>query len=761
MKTITILLSFFFFIGWGYSQEVLLPMTHNTQLISPSNSLSKADGFTYNSKAGGNTIDSTFIYTVDTLTIPVFDDFSKNRIQQYDNDHNAPGVTSVLYYRLKDENDVVLPVNTVMTSQQTFRRTFDTNTSTASTTNFAGTTIKKGDLSAYPVAYTTITAYPPYYIFDTIGVPDVPDTVWIIGPDIVQDSARQFFAHAATPGTYWMDDNAYHNYRFAKDPWSIGIMTFDGIDSKGYPYQIGTTLSGYADYLTSKPIDMTGSVAGDSIYISFLYQKEGLGDIPEISGNSVDSLILEFYDVTAQTWRWQWSTKGGPVSEFKHVHIPITNPAYFTNAFQFRFKNYGGLSGALDHFHIDYVHLRDFSGIQDTLIEDFAVSYPTVSLLQDFTSVPWDHYKNNPNGKMSTAVPLTVRNSYFNGNNNITSAGGGRIDIKYGGVVEGSVNLNGQSIVNYHPVNQPIPDYQPRTTYHSTHDVSSYQFDASKTGTQQVFNIQTLVSVPVGSNYLPNDTTYSEQVFSNYYAYDDGSAEQAYGPQGIQSRLAIKYTPYEADSVIGAYIHFVPTVNNVTNKLFQLTIWKDNNGVPGDVIYEDNSLNLRQPSYGYGKNAFISYFTQDTMKVPVDGSFYIGWRQLDATALGVGLDRNTDQHDKTYYSLDGGVNWYQSEFPGSVMIRPIFSTSLDPELGVETLTKDGPELTIYPNPSNGEFHVQSSNGIVGEIYVYSMMGTLVLTTNETTFDLSQQPDGMYFVKTASDLSKMYKVVKTK
>jgi hypothetical protein len=737
-----------------FAQEGVMRITHNPELIKETPSKENY----YQKSTTEATIDSTFIYTVDTLTLPIFDDFSKNRIQQYEEDFSDPTLTSELFYRVLDENDIPLPSNAVYTTQQTFRRTFDTGSAQTTTSNFSGTIVKVGDLSKYPVVYATKTVYPPYYIFDTIGVPDIPDTIWIVGPDVIQDSARQFFAHAATPGTYWIDDHAYHNYRFAKNPWSIGVMTLDGIDRKGYPYEMGTTLSGVADYLTSKPIDLTGNSISDSLYITFLYQKQGLGDIPE----SVDSLILEFYDVTAQLWRRQWGTNGGGTSEFKLAHVPIKNPAYFVDAFQFRFKNYGGLSGSLDHFHIDYVHVRDFSGIQDTLIEDFALSYPTISLLDEYTSVPWDHYQNNPSGKMSTAVPLTVRNSYLNGGSNITSAGGGRINIKHDGLLEGSVVLNGQSIVNYNPSTQPIPDYQPRTTYLSHHDVSSYQFDHTKPSGYQSFEIETIVSVPVGSNYLPNDTSYSHQIFSNYYSYDDGSAELAYGPQGTQSRLAIKYTPYEADSIIGARIHFVPTVNDVTGKLFQLTIWADNGGVPGTVLYQDNAFNLRQPSYGYGRNSFVDYYTEGMIKVPVSGTFFIGWRQIDALRLGVGLDQNTDQHTKTFYSLDGGFTWEQSQIPGSVMINPIFSTSLDTSLGIESVAqKEVAELTIYPNPSKGQFNIRSSNEETGEITVYSLMGNLVLTTNEQTVDLSNHPDGIYLVKSSLDFSKTYKVVKAK
>lgn len=734
--------------GNAFSQGFsLLPITHNVELM-------KQEKYQLRST---QSIDSTFIFTVDTISLPLFDDFSTNRIQQYNPNFTDPDVTSILYYRLLDQTNTPLPGNASYSTQQTFRRTYDTNTGTNTTTNFPSITVLDGDLSQYPVEYQTRAAYPPYYIYDTIGVADTPDTIWIVGPNLVQDSARQFFAHASTPGTYWLDDYAYHNYRFAKDPWSIGVMTFDGIDEKGHPYQIGTTLRGVADYLTSKPINLNGSSPADSIYLTFLYQAQGLGETPE----SNDSLILEFYDKVSNKWYWQWSVNGSTMNNFKVVNIPVKDPIYFNDAFQFRFKNFGDLSGALDHFHLDYVNLRNFSGYQDTLIEDFALVYPTVTLLKDYTSIPWDHYQANPTGKMSTEVPLAVRNSYLNGGANITSAGGGRIEISYNNTLEGTVNLNGQAIVNFDPVNQPIPDYQPRTTYHSTHDVASaYQFDHTKAGTQQRFTVKTIVSVPVGSNYLPNDTTYSEQFFSNYYSYDDGSAELAFGTTGAQSRLAIKYNTYEPDSIIGAYIHFVPTVNDVTNKLFQLTIWNDNGGKPGSIIYQDNNLTLRQPSYGYGRNDFMKLMTDDTTKVPVSGTFYIGWRQIDPVNLGAGFDRNTDHGDKIYYSLDNGATWEQPNIEGSVMIRPIFSTSLDPELGIKEIAIEKPTITIFPNPSNGLFNIQSSNGTIGTVSVYSSMGQLIQQTTESTIDLSNQPEGIYLIKTTSDLSKTYKVVKT-
>ena len=76
-------------------------------------------------KSSGS-IDSTFIYTIQIrLHLPFFDEFSKNKFQQYPDDFTAPGVTNQLYYYLLDTLDQPLSVNKEFTDQQTFTRIFD------------------------------------------------------------------------------------------------------------------------------------------------------------------------------------------------------------------------------------------------------------------------------------------------------------------------------------------------------------------------------------------------------------------------------------------------------------------------------------------------------------------------------------------------------------------------------------------------------------------------------------------------------------
>mgnify|MGYP000089878715 CR=1 FL=1 len=694
-------------------------------------------------KVNVGTFDSTFIYKSDTIDLPVFDEFSKNRFQVYNADYLDAGVTFDKVYQLHDMSDVPLPISAGYSSQQTYKFVVDLANATTTQVPIGEIQIKVGELSSYPVAHVPTDVYPAFNVYDTIDFSNALDTVWIT-PDIVQDSATQFFAPVNDPDLIWLDDYAYHNYSMALDPWSLGVVTFDGLDENGYPYSIGSTLTNYADYLTSKPIDMSSVSAGDSLYFSFLFQAEGLCDPPE----SIDSLVLEFYAKDLDQWNRIWSTDGVALDEFKHVHIRIEGLDYFKKGFQFRFKNYGGLSGSLDHFHIDYVNLRTLSGYQDTIIRDFAFVYPLYTLLDTYTSVPWDHYKNNFSGKMSSNVQVVVRNS----DNVPENEQDGTTEIMYNSVQEGIFVLQ-EALLNNGDLN-----YSPLTTYYSFHDFSGGdRFDETKTGLAEEFDVVS-AATHQNSNFTQNDSTFSKQYFQNYYSYDDGSAEQAYGPSGAQSLLAIQYTPYEPDSLIGAMIHFVPTVNDVSNNLFLLTVWDDNAGEPGNVIYEDGVFFPRQPSYEYDRNIFTTYYFIDTQKVSVNGTFYIGWRQFDAERLGVGLDRNIVNNDKTFYSTDNGNSWDASSIPGSVMIRPIFSTGLDAVLGIDSDIKEAASVNIYPNPTKNIVNIEVNGGEYNGVEVFNIQGVKVLETESDRIDIENQPNGIYFFRIKGS-PETYKIIK--
>lgn len=727
----------YFILNVAFSQfEEAVPMSGNPSLIS--NKLNS----NFNLKVNVGTFDSTFIYGLDTIALPLFDDFSTDKFQKYEADFSDAGVTFDKVYHLLDSFNNVISNTTLYTEQVTYHRITDPATNTFVDNIFPPTEIKIADLSSYPVTYIPTIVYPNYFVNETIGDP-VIDTTWV-SAEIYQDSATQFFTTVNSPEAIWADSEVHRNNTRALLPRSIGVATFDGLDENGFPYSIGSSITNYADHLTSKTIDIGGLSVSDSVYLSFLYQAGGFGDAPEDG----DSLVLEFFEQGTDSWNRVWSVNGTALDDFKMAHLLIDNPDYFNNGFKFRFRNYGGLSGDLDNFHIDYLNLRavPVGGSQDTVIQDFAIVYPVGSLLDTYTSVPWDHYKNSANGRMSSNVEVVVRN-----NDDIPlNEQDGSTEIIYNGTVEGSHVLSESLLTS--DVN-----YSPWSTYISFHDFSSGpRFDETKTGLTETFDVRTGVTTLSSDIHPENDSCFTQQTFQNYYSYDDGSAEKAYGPTAVQARLAIQYTPFESDSLIGARIHFVPTVNDLSDKLFLLTVWGDDNGVPGDVIYQDELFFPRQPTYDYDQDLFTNYMFADTQKVHVGGTFYIGWQQFDPERLNVGLDINTVNNDKTFYSIDGEISWIESTIAGSVMIHPIFSTAYDVVLGLEDNIKNEVLFNVYPNPSNDFINIEGPVDIE-KVELINIQGQKFIDSNQSKIDLRNIPEGVYFLR-INDSHGPYKII---
>src|SRR5690606_6406547 len=111
-------------------------------------------------------------------------------------------------------------------------------------------------------------------------------------------------------------------------------------------------------------------------------------------------------------------------------------------------------------------------------------------------------------------------------------------------------------------------NYEPRTTYYSYHDLgTTYQFSTGMANdTMVAFDHEFTATAPFAQLTNANDTTRGQQVFANYYAYDDGSAELAYGINGEQARLAVQFTSWEPDSLVAVQMHFVPTVLDHSDK---------------------------------------------------------------------------------------------------------------------------------------------------------------------------------------------------
>ncbi len=732
------------------------------EVISPLEAI-RIESINLNDKRS-HSIDSMFVYTSDTLLLPVVDDFSKNHFQHYTKNISGNNTKVDMAYKLLNlSDDKPFQKFKNYTTTLTYRKIYDLNKKKDSIVLNKPIVIRVGELSNFPINYTNTIAYPAYTIYDTIAVGISSDTLRFESLDFFQDSSVIVKIQLKDKNAYWIDSNVYRNYTYPINPWTLGVATFDGLDASGYPYYINTSIRGYGDYLTSKPINLSGLKIKDSIYFSFLFQPKGYGDAPENitvgSSSQHDSLCLQFYNPTYNIWMpiWASSVDSDPVlfekqsKEFKRVHLLLKDTTFFKSNFQFRFVNYGDLSGSLDHFHLDYVKFRKNSGYQDTLFKDFAFVYPIGSLIKGFTSIPWDHYLASQKKPINDSIVITLRNGSNSSENNQDGV------MKIYNTSNSEIN---SIVLNGNDLTGNIVNYAPFTTYITYHDFSS-SINLTETNSdadRAKFKIKASVSAPF-LNIAENDTTYSEQVFEDYYAYDDGSAEAAYGLKSAQARVAYKFQPIVSDSLVGAYIHFVPTVKDKTKKQFSLIVWSEKDGKPDKVIYEDDDFSLREPVYSKYRNGFTPYYLKDFLRLPISDVFFIGLRQVDSENLNIGYDRNNNSQLKTYFTSDN-INWLQSYYQGSLMIRPIFSSKMNRTLSLVNMNQPT-DILIYPNPVIDYLTVelvQYSNYKGADLT--DVNGKLINSFSKELYQINFEglPQGVYFL-TEINTGKVHKLIK--
>lgn len=540
-------------------------------------------------------------------------------------------------------------------------------------------------------------------------------------------------------GKHWLDSNVYINNGFPIAPPSIGVATFDGLNKKGYPYNVlaPVSSSNKSDTLTSRPINLQkkGShyyLPADSVYMSFYYQAEGRGDAPEL----LDELSLWFYKPNQKIWKMVWNKSGYNPSAtdtlFKRVMISVVDTAYYDSLFQFRFINNATLSGSLDHWHLDYVYLNSNRNINDTIIEDVAFGYMSTPFLKNYSSMP---YRQFIPSEMATTIHNYIRN-----NSLVAKTKTYKFDIY--------PKTGGASLFNYTGGTNPILPFNPNGWHNNPSDLSptfSYVFP---TLTDSTFFkiIHSTTSTP--DNVKQNDTLVQIQKLTNYYAYDDGSAEQGYYLNTYGAKTAVRYTLNNADTVKSLRIYFDPIIetNLIIGSTFRIVIWADGGGGPSNtIVYKDSLVNPKYLSEGY--NAIPEYKLTSCLKLN-PGTYYFGIQQTTNKGLNIGFDRNNNHMDALYYDIGSG--WTQSTVRGSLMINPVLGCYEPPApVGIIEQTKRNLDFDLYPNPAQNNLYISSSNFNIDNatIEIYNTIGQKVLSTqyNKEMVDISNLQNGIYFV----------------
>jgi hypothetical protein len=530
----------------------------------------------------------------------------------------------------------------------------------------------------------------------------------------------------------WIDSAAFINSTFGDRPPTIGVATLDGIDKLGNPYNPFSGATGIADFLTSKPIHISPSDTG--VWLSFFYQPQGLGDQPE----SMDSLVLQFFNSSGE-WNSVWDTAGNSNRAFKRKNIHITDPQYLYDGFQFRFMNYATLNGNRDHWNIDYVWLAKNRNNNDSIAEISFIN-PIKSYLSEFSSMPYKHYKHlvtQSIDPLRTTIRDTVRTFTFTGSSSLQAFY--KIEDENGNVIQNTTFTSGSYGDLGHNTDYGVSNVLPSDP--------DNVFDANLSSEFADFYVKHYFSA-TNAGLKTNDVSNYTQHFKNYYAYDDGTAEIAYGIPEAGAKIAYRFNVKMQDTLIGAEIYFNQVGAVVHNNLFQLCYWSDINIVNNTDVLVHNMID-NHPANIDSINGFATYIF-DVPQVVSAGPIYIGWIQNDATQLGIGIDKNTIATSNmfTKFTSSGILKWRQSTTQGAWMMRPLFKSSLP--LGINEQEASAFLFNVYPNPASTEafidIHVENK-----ELYNYELfnnLGESILRGHVSSgkLNISGLANGFYFIR---------------
>ena len=549
-------------------------------------------------------------------------------------------------------------------------------------------------------------------------------------PFIDDFSVDRFPGNAGGYPVLWTNRSASINTGWGKNPPTVGVVTLDGADEVGYPYDWSAG-NGPADTLESSPINLQGN-PGDGFGISFYYQPQGNAYFPT---GIPDSLMLEFYAPDLDQWFHVWSTSDVfDPDTFTFVYIPIILPKYLKSGFKFRFTNIARLQGALDIWNLDYIWVDQNNTNNSVVSNDVAFVRQEHTFLDGLTAMPRDHFAENPASHMRQSIKVLLRNL----NDGPRTLEGNKIRVLY----------EGQEVASFTNSNNPAIGTAPNDTLSYLHMVNAppnnFVFDPSYSDTSLTFEVQILHGVSDFSATASNDTMRFTQQFFTHYSYDDGHAEAAYKAPDNGAEVAMRYTNFKSDSIFALQIYTMPTYANQENSAFSIRIWEDAGDGPGAEIAS------AQQTVMYGMDGYQQqwiYFFDEPVYVP-SGSFYCGYKQTTQfEGLAVGLDLNTNfDPDNLFYSENG--NWIPSTIPGTVMIRPMFTSNGYDIISDVAHADVFSELQVYPNPANTYFNVRMPGADPASVSIYDISGRLLsrkVLLQNTNVDISDLQSGAYIL----------------
>lgn len=539
---------------------------------------------------------------------------------------------------------------------------------------------------------------------------------------------------------------------------TLNVATFDGLKANGVPYNYNDSFgNGATDSLTSLPINISGNSITDSLYLSFFYQSQGLGEVPD----SNDSLIVQFL-TNGDKWETAFVAKDGKhiigkdtikiINNIKFIQIllPINSLKYLHDKFQFRFRTFGRQSGQFDVWHIDYVYLdkiranpqlKRYDAVAKRLsFYDYAFRNPITPILKNYNAMPLTQFLVKPEKELSDTVKADVYDLWFN---NIVAATF-TIKNQLTGKILVSLPKKGDKLQT-NVISNQTTSFAVKNTF----------ADSLKRETGSKVILKAKFDMNSQDFFRMNDTISRIVELDNYYAYDDGTAEEgAYLKKGF-GRVAIQFINNKADAVQAIRINLQTLLDStrLANTNLSLQVMANDRGKPGRIL-RGLSSKIKYPST---QNGFIEYTFEP---VAVADTFYVGYTQLsDDEALVVGIDNNSPQFSKNhFYNISN--EWINVDkitsssgfnpIKGSLLIRPVMGgIAKDITLATEEEIQDR-NLVISPNPTTDIIRWNDTSLKNAEILDMLERSVLLERTDNQEINISNLNTGTYILRLSND-----------
>ena len=549
----------------------------------------------------------------------------------------------------------------------------------------------------------------------------------------------------------WVDREVLINNTFGVRPVSRGVATMDNLNSIGMPYDTTSNSAYlYADSLTSQPINLDFSTVTpyDSVYLSFFYQAQGNGYYPL----PPDSLMLFFKNVFGdyvKVWAIPGPDTGVGIQPFAQIMVPVTDSLFFHGQFQFRFVNISSTDWAGSDWNLDYIRLSSNRFIEDTLVNDVAISANPSFLLNDYTSMPYSQFMANITGELAGNLSDSLVNDSSLAQN-----------INHTFVIYDTTGGVNNTLFPAVSNNTLLPSFQTAQVT-EPFTIAASAFPSYPANTTVTFERECYLRNTPFTGGTQNDTIALPQVFSNYLAYDDGSAEQAYylllnTSEAIPGEIELEFHLNHPDTLRGLAIYFARQIPPAEYKEFFIRIYYSLINVNG---YYTDSL-LREQEYNYPGyidtvNHFWNYKLDTPLVLPA-GTFYAGTVQpaySNSDSLYFGFDVNRVGGNHAYFRVEGaGAAWSPSLLSGSIMIRPILGSDITAS-EVRKVNQETNIGNIRPNPAHNRFSIYAAREDGYSAYeVTDMTGRMMLhgtTVNGKDIDIEPLANGIYFVHITS------------